>query len=103
MDEIKSDATDKRMADPVVRALPQQAGFYWWRQDHLSTWRMVHVWDLNYAIGEEQFLVCYDVEFHSFGGRSTIGWAEHFMIGEWVRCERPNPVADLREGPEVRP
>ena len=68
---------------------PTTPGFYWWRRDSHSSWRMVHVIDLLYSLGCPPSLSAFDVEHKSFGGKTISVWKAHQPLGEWIAVERP--------------
>ena len=66
-------------------ALPTRGGFYWWREDDRSEWRVVKVADYgdgNHLTG--------DVSFGKWSGRSLNAWRESFPVGEWVEILSPD-------------
>jgi hypothetical protein len=72
-------------------ALPDMAGFYWWRKYPNQEWRMVRI--VDFAEGypsEPPHLAAYDVEYQSWGGRTLRMWAIHDPIGQWMPCRKPN-------------
>jgi hypothetical protein len=81
-----------RSVDHIVRHLPSEEGFYWWRENPERTWRMVQVVDFASSVEDKAHLMTYDVQNHSWSGRSLKGWAEYFPIGEWLHVRLPNAV-----------
>lgn len=73
----------------LVRVLPSEEGFYWWREKDERAWRMVQVVDFASGYEDASHLMTYDVQNGSWRGRSLKAWAEHFPIGEWVRVFEP--------------
>jgi hypothetical protein len=72
-------------------ALPDEAGFYWWRKYPDQEWRMVHIVDFAAGYpGEPPHLAAYDVEYRAWGGRTLRMWAIHDPIGEWLTIRKPN-------------
>jgi hypothetical protein len=72
-------------------ALPDEAGFYWWRKYPDQEWRMVHIVDFAAGYpGEPPHLAAYDVEYSAWGGRTLRMWAIHDPIGEWLTIRKPN-------------
>jgi hypothetical protein len=79
-----------RSVDHIVRQLPSEEGFYWWRENPERTWRMVQVVDFASGVEDKARLMTYDVQNYSWSGRSLKGWADHFPIGEWLHVPMPN-------------
>jgi hypothetical protein len=85
---------DDRLALTPCSALPETAGFFWWRKYPDQEWRMVHIVDFAAGYpGESPHLAAYDIEFRAWGGRTLRMWAIHEPIGEWLPICKPNARA----------
>lgn len=67
--------------------LPTLPGFYWWRADKLTLWRMLCVSEV--IIPQQSGSVkihrkADDMNSGAFTGRSLVNWEEHAPVGEWV-------------------
>jgi hypothetical protein len=81
----------------IVRQLPAAEGFYWWRETPEKAWRMVQVVDFAASVEDKSHLMTYDVQNHSWSGRSLKGWADHFPIGEWIHVPLPETPRRLTQ------
>jgi hypothetical protein len=87
-----------RLALTPCSALPETAGFFWWRKCPDQEWRMVHIVDFAAGYpGEPPHLAAYDIEFRAWGGRTLRMWAIHDPIGEWLPICKPNASMESRE------
>lgn len=76
-------------------ALPESAGFYWWREGDTRPWRMVKIDDLAAGHPDEPpHLAAYDVEHGHFGGRTLAQWAQHEPTGQWIPLHKPSAHGD---------
>lgn len=80
-------------------ALPDAAGFYWWRKYSDQDWRMVHIVDFAAPYpGEPPHLAAYDVEYQAWGGRTLRMWAIHDPIGQWIKLHKQNACLSHGDG-----
>jgi len=86
------DGSNEKIA---IRRLPSDEGFFWWRENSGKPWRMVQVVDFSPSLEDKAFMMTYDVQNHSWSGRSLRAWAMHFPIGEWIHVSPPK--ADITE------
>ncbi len=69
--------------------LPDKAGFYWWRADAATPWRMIHVVDWSAGVDHRVNLVTYDVHTSEWSGRPLRHWEQFWKPGEWVMVTPP--------------
>jgi hypothetical protein len=72
----------------IETTLPEAAGFYWWRENKESAWRMVQV--VDFGVDDKSQLMTYDVQNHAWSGRSLNAWRAFFPIGEWAQVNEPH-------------
>jgi hypothetical protein len=72
----------------ATQQLPTEAGFYWWRENKESAWRMVQA--VDFGVEDKSQLMTYDVQNHAWSGRSLNAWKAFFPIGEWCHVTEPN-------------
>jgi hypothetical protein len=80
-----------RSVERLVRRLPSEPGFYWWRLNPSEDWRMTQILDFADGIASAMHLAAYDVEKCEWGGRTLKVWADREgEVGEWMKVEKPN-------------
>lgn len=89
-EKTKDMTRSPQLGESPVRHLPSEEGFFWWRENPSKAWRMVQVVDFASGVEDKAHLMTYDVQNHSWSGRSLRGWADHFPIGEWFHVPLPN-------------
>ena len=71
----------------IRKQLPQEYGFYWWRESPERKWFMVRIADLEMPDGDKRHDLIYEV--NRLFSYSRAAWEEYKEVGEWVPILEP--------------